>query len=362
MIRSLLSLITVQLKEFRRDPEVLFWGMLFPIALAWLLGMAFTQQGVLSRPVGVLAPADQQAQLLTQWRLQDFAARFPQAKEENKQAGRHTRFHFIFYEDNREALRALKRGVISLYLEPSKDSARPLYHFDPQNSEAQLSYLLLDRINRGQAGEPEPVAPLTTVGSRYIDFLIPGLIALGIMNSCIWGTGWSLIERRMQKLLKRMVATPMPRAAFFFSYFFTRSLMTLIEVAMLFFFSYLSFGVRMQGSLGGFLLVFVRANFAFFGLAILLASRAASSQVGNGLLNAVTVPMTILSGIFFSYHNFPQWAVSVIQLLPLTLVADSLRMVFIEGAAMGQVWIQSLVLVALGAGFFLAGSRMFKWY
>jgi ABC-type multidrug transport system permease subunit len=364
MMKPLFNLILVHFKEFRRDPEVLVWGMLFPIALAWLLGIAFTHQGGLPRPVGLVAESSQSAELLEDWHFKPFVAgqALPLSSKEKPLASLHPRFKFVVYANSQAAMQAVKRGEIALYLESSPKQETPLYHFDPQNADAQLTYLLLERINHGTTAFIEPVQPLTSVGSRYIDFLIPGLIAMGIMNSSIWGTGWSLIERRMQKLLKRMIATPMPPSAFFFSYFFTRLLLTLIEVLILFAFSALSFHVQMQGSVAAFLLVFLSASFAFFGLTILSASRTASSEVGNGLLNAVSFPMVILSGIFFSYHSLPAWTIPVVRVLPLTLAADTLRMVFIEGAGLRQVLVPCLQMSLFGIVFLTIGRKLFKWY
>jgi ABC-2 type transport system permease protein len=93
-----------------------------------------------------------------------------------------------------------------------------------------------------------------------------------------------------------------------------------------------------------------------------MASRTSKTEVANGLVNAITLPMMILSGIFFNYHNFPDWAVPIIQVLPLTLVADSIRSIFIEGAAFMEVLRPVLILCAIGLVAFTAGLRAFKWY
>ena len=208
----------------------------------------------------------------------------------------------------------------------------------------------------GNKGEGE------VVGTRYIDFLVPGLIALGIMNSCIWGIGWSLIETRMKKLLRRMVATPMKKSRFLGSYIITRVILGGLETLLLLLFTRLYFGTEITGSVAAFVAVFLAGIFAFSGIAILIASRTAKTEVANGLVNLITLPMMILSGIFFNYHNFPDWAIPVIQALPLTLLADSIRAVFIEAAGFTEIVKAIAILLTTGLVTFGIGLRMFKWY
>ena len=250
--------------------------------------------------------------------------------------------------------------MITLFIEVRDDSL--IYHFDPLNSDAQLTHLILERSIAGVNTKNTSVDALQATGTRYIDFLIPGMIALGIMNSCIWGIGWSLIESRMKKLLRRMVATPLKKPVFFTSHMIVRFVLGTLETLLLILFSYFYFGTRITGSIPAFIVVFLAGIFAFAGIAILMASRTAKTEVANGLVNAVTLPMMILSGIFFNYHNFPDWAIPIIQALPLTLVADSIRSIFIEGAGLMEVLRPVIILCAIGLVAFTAGLRAFKWY
>jgi ABC-2 type transport system permease protein len=182
------------------------------------------------------------------------------------------------------------------------------------------------------------------------------------MNSCIWGIGWGLVESRMKKLLRRMVATPLKKPIFFTSHMIVRIVLGTLETFLLILFSYMYFGTHITGSIPAFITVFLSGIFAFAGIAILMASRTSKTEVANGLVNAVTLPMMILSGIFFNYHNFPDWAVPIIQALPLTLVADSIRSIFIEGAGFIEVLRPVIILCAIGLVTFTAGLRVFKWY
>jgi ABC-type multidrug transport system permease subunit len=182
------------------------------------------------------------------------------------------------------------------------------------------------------------------------------------MNSCIWGIGWSLIETRMKKLLRRMVATPMRKSVFLSSHIATRIVLGGFETLLLFVFARLYFETEITGSVAAFLVVFLAGIFAFSGIAILIASRTSKTEVANGLVNAVTLPMMILSGIFFNYHNFPDWVIPVIQALPLTLLADSIRAVFIEAAGFADILKPVAILCLTGLVTFAAGLRVFRWY
>jgi ABC-2 type transport system permease protein len=349
MNNSLLQLISTQFKSFFREPAIIFWAIIFPILMAWVLGIAFTQKGELTKTVYVI-----------EGNANERISSLKGEKVLGKETGNPTKITFI-HATKDDALVAIKRGEIALFMEAKNNSI--IYTFDPSNPDAQLTHLILEReLNQPQLKNASSIAPLTNRGSRYIDFLIPGLIAFGIMNSCLWGISWNLIEFRMKKLLRRMVATPMKKSSFLGAYLITRIIISLFESTLLFLFAYFYFGTVIEGSIPGLILVYLSGIFAFSGLAILVASRTQNTQVGNGLINVVVLPMTILSGIFFNYHNFPDWAIPVIKALPLTLVADTIRAIFIEGAGFADAIIPTAILTAVGATCFSLGLRIFKWY
>jgi ABC-2 type transport system permease protein len=345
-MNSLFNLIGVHFKTFVREPAILFWAVLFPILMAWVLGIAFSKKGESLRTVYVTGASQQDERVMGE---KTFAG----------ETGNQFRIKFIAAADD-EAIRAIKRGLITLYVEVKNDSL--IYHFDPLNPDAQLTHLILEREMSGSSQSKTSVLPLKTQGTRYIDFLIPGLIALGIMNSCLWGIGWNLIETRMKKLLRRMVATPMKKSIFLMSHMITRLLLGGLETLLLFLFAYFYFGTVITGNVLAFVVVFLAGVFAFSGIGILVASRTDKSEIGNGLINAVTLTMSILSGIFFNYHNFPDWAVSFIQVLPATILADSIRAIFIESAGFAEVIVPVIILCITGLITFVVGLRIFKWY
>lgn len=347
-INSLIQLVSLHLKTFFREPGILFWALGFPVVMAWILGIAFSGTKETKASIMMVNATNEASSRLTEKVIGEDIYNPSRLK--------------ILQGNYNEAITAMRRGEIELFIELRKDSM--VFHYDPMDPDAAKVYLMLEReFSKNEiVRRKSKVEPLVTTGNRYIDFLIPGLLALGIMNSCVWGIGWSLIEMRMKKLLRRMVATPMKKSVFMLSHFIARMFLCVFEALVLLLFARLYFDIRIEGSMFAFILIFLSGMIAFSGIAVLMAAKVANSQIGNGLVNAITLPMMILSGIFFSYQNFPEWVLPVIKILPLTTLADSLRFIFTEGAGIGKIWIHSLVLIVEGVGCYLIGLRIYKWY
>jgi ABC-type multidrug transport system permease subunit len=363
--KQIYQLTVAQFLETIREPEVLFWGMLFPVLISIGLGFAFTQTSESKFQVMIVEenpaeldsllhiyaqPHSKEGKEIYTWRITD-------------ETLGNTEFNFI-RSDWRSAIVALKRGEADIIIADS--SGRSCFHFDPHNSQAQLVYMKLSAVLKSPASGAEmqqiPVEPLTLKGVRYIDFLIPGLIAFGIMSSIMWGVSYTIIERRSQKLLRRMVATPMRKSNFLIALMLVRILMNVVEALVLFFFAWLFFDIYIQGNIGALIVLFLAGNLAFTGIAVLVSSRTSKTEVGTGWINAVTMPMMILSGIFFSYHNFPEWSTGIIKVLPLTALTDGIRSIFNEGAGWLEIITPSVSLSLFGIVCFVIGMRMFKWY
>jgi len=180
--------------------------------------------------------------------------------------------------------------------------------------------------------------------------------------STMWGISYTVIERRSKKLLRRMVATPMKKSNFLIAIVVARFIMNVIEAFLLFLFAHIYFGTSIQGNLYALLVVFIAGNIAFSGIAVLISSHTSNPEIGNGLINAIVTPMMVISGVFVSYHNFPEWILPVIRNLPLTMLADSVRSIFNEGVGFAQVWFESVVLFLTGTLSFFVGLKFFKWY
>ena len=154
----------------------------------------------------------------------------------------------------------------------------------------------------------------------------------------------------------------MKKSAFMISQFLGRLILGTADVAILLGFTYLYFGISIQGGFWPLFLMYLSGTIAFTGIAIFVSSRTSNAQVGNGLINIIVMPMMILSGIFFSYHSFPDWAISFIEVMPLTLLANNIRSIFNEGAGFVEIMPAFLILSAIGVVFFSIGIKIYKWY
>jgi ABC transporter DrrB family efflux protein len=198
-------------------------------------------------------------------------------------------------------------------------------------------------------------------GARYIDFLVPGLIGLGLMSTGLWGIGFSLAEMRSKKLLKRLMATPMRRTDFLFSFLVVRAVLLLTELPPLLLFAHFVFDVRVEGSLLLLVLIALVGGLTFAVMGLLLASRAENPQVVSGLINVASFPMYLCSGVFFSSAKFPDALQPLIKALPLTALNDALRAVMIEGASLGGVVQPVAICATWGVVCFALALRLFRW-
>ena len=369
MSSVLYRLILSQFKLFFREPGVVFWSFGFPVLMAWVLGIAFANKGELLRNVAVISENPQTVAHLPEWLLKKTGVVSTKLSEDSElewavggTPGEQARFHFQAMS-HEAAILALKRGQIALWIEGNPETDLR-YRFDPDNAEARLTYLLLEGAFRKQESTTQEaeVRPLATIGNRYIDFLVPGLMAVSIMNACLWGIGWSLIELRLKKLLRRMIATPLRKPVFLLSHGLNRMILSASELLLLYGFAHFYFDIMIPGSLLALALVFLSGYTAFAGIAILISCRVENTHSGNGLINTVTMPMFILSGIFFSYHQFPDWITPYVEVLPLTLLANSLRSIITEGAGVAQVLPSALGLVSIGGVCFALGLQFYRWH
>jgi ABC-type multidrug transport system permease subunit len=372
-INQLWNLTVALFREITREPGVLFWGILFPILMSLGLGLAFTRKVDITRKVAVIRSSEasgKENSEISRFLELNCIQQEPDEKDSFRwkyelKDDKLGNTIFLFYElEWDEAMVMLKRGTVNLILR--NNSGKAEYHFDPVNADAELTYLKL----RGLMGNGEAVytesnteiKPLTVIGTRYIDFLVPGLITLGVMMSSMWGISYGIIEKRSKKLLRRLVATPMKKSHFLIALITVRVAMNFIEALALIFFALLVFNLTIQGSISAFILLFIAGNIAFAGIAVFVSSHTSNTEVGNGLINAVVMPMMVLSGIFFSYQNFPDWSINVIRVLPLTMLTDGIRSIFNEGAGYNEIAIPFLVLSTTGILFFGAGLKIFKWH
>ena len=333
------ALLWSRLREFIREPEAVFWVYGFPVLLAVGLGIAFRERPPDSVRVDVQAPAGGTIEILSA------AAGFVAAPCEAAAC--------------RDRLRLGRTDLVVIAGAPTT------YLYDPTRPESVLARWRVDDALQRAAGRPDPVATadahLREPGSRYIDFLIPGLLGMNLMGGGLWGIGFVIVDMRVRKLLKRLVATPMRRSDLLLSMMGSRLIFMIPEVAILLLAGRLLFGVAVQGSLLAVAAISILGALSFAGLGLLVACRARKIETVSGLMNVVMLPMWLLSGIFFSSVRFPDALQPLIKTLPLTMLIDALRAVILEGATLPSQWARLGGLILWGGLSFLLALRWFRW-
>jgi ABC-type multidrug transport system permease subunit len=335
------ELTAARAKEFLREPEALFWVFFFPVILAVALGLAFREKGPDRIPVGVVA-GSKAAEAFTA--LGKSPALLPR------------RFSL---QEGREALRT---GRISLLVDPGPPA---VFHFDETRPDSRIARLEADDALQRAAGRQDAVTvraeKITEVGSRYIDFLVPGLLGMNLMGSGIWSLAFSVTTARNRRILKRLIATPMRRSHYLLSQIFGRLGFLFPEVAILVGSGWLFFGVAVHGSILLLLATCLLGAMTFCGLGLLIASRVTTIEGASGLANLVMLPMWIVSGVFFSSERFPDAVQPYINALPLTALNQALRGVITEGQGLGGVAPQLAIVALWGIVSFAVALKIFRW-
>lgn len=340
------ELFLSRMREFVREPEVVFWVFGFPILLSLGLGIAFRERTDQKVPVGVVERPG----------AERIALALPEGGG----------FEVVRLDEG-EAARRLRLGKIALVVVPD-GTANPAgveYRFDPTRAESTLARLRVDDALQRAAGRGDAVAvhqrEVTEPGARYIDFLIPGLLGMNIMSGGMWGVGYALVEMRVRKLLKRLAATPMRRGHFLGAMMASRMVLVLLEIVVLLGFGWIVFDLAVRGSLLVIAVVSFVGAFSFSGLALLVASRAKKAETVSGLMNLVMLPMFVFSGTFFSAERFPAALQPAIQALPLTALNDALRGVILDGTGLLAQTGEIVLLLVWGGVSFILALRVFRW-
>ena len=339
-------LLMARMLELKREPEVVFWVFVFPLLLALGLGIAFRNKPGDAISVAIVAGTGSQD-------AQAMLARSPQ----------HERFkpQVVSADDARQGFRL---GKFDLVIEPGANGGFQ-YRYDPARPESMQAKTEVNDALQAAAGRKDLLVTTAVTssepGSRYIDFLIPGLLGMNLMNSGMWGIGFALVDMRQRKLLKRFVGTPMRRGDFLLALASSRLILMVIEVGLLLAFGALFFHMRVLGSIAAIALLAGIGSLTFGGVGLLTASRAQKIESVSGLINLVMMPMWIFSGVFFSYERFPAVIHPLIKALPLTALNDALRASILEGTPLMAQWPRLLVMILWGGISFLLALKWFRW-
>jgi ABC-2 type transport system permease protein len=337
----LVELTLSRFREFVREPEAVFWVFAFPVIMTCALGIAFRSRGAEPVIAGVVEQAGADAVAHALETSGGFTVRRLPAADVD---------------------RALRDGRAPVVIVPGTP---PTYRYDEARAESQVARLAVDAALQRAAGRADAFSPvqqpMQTVGSRYIDWLVPGLLGMNIMGTGLWGVGFAVVNARAKKLLKRLVATPMKKTHYLLSLIFSRMTTLALEVIVIVGFAWVFFGVAVHGALWALVALAIIGALSFGGLGLLVASRARTIEAVSGLMNLVMLPMWVLSGVFFASTNFPDAMQPFIHALPLTALNDSLRIVINEGLPFTAVLPQVAILAAWGGISFMLSLKLFRW-
>ena len=341
---ELFELTRVRVLLFVREPEALFWVFVFPLVLSAVLGFAFRSRGIEPARVGLVEGGG--------------------AEELARALGRDEHVELVRFAERAEAEKKLARAALDVLLEPRAGGV-PRLSFDPARPEGENARVrvlrALELAANGGTGAEVGLEPVTETGSRYVDFLYPGLLGMNLMGTGMWGIGFAIADVRRRKFLKRLLVTPMRRSSFFLSFILARGVFLVLEMLVLGLFGRFVLGVPLRGSVAGFALVCLLGAFTFAGIGILTAARARTIEAVSGLMNLVMMPMWLASGVFFSTERFPEAAQPFLRLLPLTALNDALRAVCLDGSALAELSFPLGLLLGWGALCFAVALRIFRW-
>lgn len=345
----LAQLILARFREFYRQPEALFWVYGFPLLMVAALGLAFRNKPAEHILVDVQQGIGDNSSLQS--------IRDALGKDETFQ---------VQTGDAARCRLRLRTGKTALVIVPPESKGGTYsYVFDPTREESRLAQSKVDDVLQRAAGRADPLRIQTETmqepGSRYIDFLVPGLLGMNLMGGGLWGVGFATVDLRIRKVLKRFLATPMRKSDFLLGILLSRLMFLIPEVVVLLVFARLVFGVAISGNLLSLMALILLGSFAFSGIGLLVASRAQTLETVSGLMNLVMLPMWILSGIFFSAERFPQAMQPIIKALPLTPLIDALRGIMLEATPLTALGSQIAILAAWAIGGFLLALRWFRW-
>lgn len=352
----LLELVRARLLEFIRRPEAVFWVYVFPLLMVLALGIAFRNKPVEQVDVAVVE--------------------HPLAKQIQRALSGDDRIRVRVGREStcRQWLRTGKVAVVVRPPEADGGGSSPkalksltsvTYWYDPTRPGSLVGRGIVDELLQAAAGRTDVIRATdeewSEPGGRYIDFLIPGMLGMGLMGGGLWGVGFAIVDMRIRKLLKRFMATPMRRSDFLLGVMISRLLFMLPEMVLLLVFARYAFGVVVYGSYWSVAGLILIGALEFSGIGLLVASRARTLESVSGLMNLTMLPMWVLSGIFFSYERFPEVVHPLIRVLPLTPLIDALRAVMQDGAGFAECWPQLGIMSVWGFVTFGVALAIFRW-
>ena len=336
--RRLLAVWHARNLEFLRDRSTLVFNFLFPLALVVAFAVIFGGEPRAIFKVDVVVPEGA-------------------ALNANLHPFLGTRFvEFIPIEPAgvEEAVRLVERHQADLLVDLR---GAPRYWVNEDSPKGYLAEKLLLESASGRARRE----PVSGAAVRYVDWLLPGILGMNMMFSCLFGVGYVVVRYRKSGFLRRLSATPVTALEFGAAQVLSRLLLTISVTALLYGALALIVPFRNEGSALLLLVVAVAGALAMIAFGFMMAARFASEELANGAINLASWPMMLLSGVWFSLEGAPAWLQQAARALPLTQMLDAARAVMLDGAGLAGIWPQLGWLAFMTLLFLGIAAAGFRW-
>ena len=353
-----LTLTVASLKMYFRDRQALFWSLLLPLMFMIIFGLM--NFGSLGRvDLGVVDLADNSVSQGVLSALEEIEALA------------------VSHESDRESARAaVEQGnrdlvlVIPAGFGPSDEPlALEVLFNEARARESEVGFTVLRHVfdelsfsmtdaQRLFVIDPTPAGDRNL---RYIDFLMPGIVAMSIMQMGLFSVAFAFVQLKRQGILRRLLATPMRPASFIFAYVVTRLTVSILQTGVLVGVAVLFFDVQIAGNVFAIFLLALIGGAVFIGLGFAVSGWARSEETAAPIANVIALPMIFLSGVFFPREAMPDILETVTEYLPLTYLADSLRSVSVDGAALSSQWVGLAGLAVWLVVTYVAAVKLFRW-
>ena len=360
-MRAYLTLFSAMTKQFVRDRMALFWMFAFPVLFVLLFGFVFGGENEVRFRLGVVAPEGDPVAAGLLSGLEQIPAMeiFRGTREEELAA---------LEDGDRDGVLILPEGMVSS-LSRGEQVEVELYYDAAKGNTAQILVSVVDRFlveaERARTGRPRAFVlvkkPIQAREFRAIDYMLPGVVAMALLQLGLFGVAGTLLQMRERKILRRFWAAPVPRSIFIGAQVSQRVTIALLQAGIITLVGHFVFGVPILGSKAAVAGVVLLGALAFVSLGYLLASLARTVESGNALLQMVNFPMMFLSGIFWPVEWMPGVLKPVIYALPLTYLGDALRQTMVGAAPLFPLRVDLAVLSAWLVLCGLLSVKFFKW-
>jgi ABC-2 type transport system permease protein len=328
-IRRILAVLHARNLEYLRDRASFGWNLLFPVLIVIALAVVFSGPPRALFSV-TLVDGDAPAMLS-----------FPGIETIEATESR--------------ALERLSRQQTDLVI---KANTTGVQYWVNGNS---ASGAILEQLLRYTEDRPLSRGQTDGEAIRYVDWVVPGILGMNMMYSALWGVGYVVVRYRQSGYLRRLKATPLRKYEFLSAQIISRLFVTLSASAIVFAGTHLVLDYKMVGSVGLLFLVAVLGALSMITIGLAIACRTESKEFADGLLNAITFPMLLLSGVWFSLDGSPEWVQWIAQVLPLTHVLEAARAVMLDNAGLIEILPHLGILVAVCVVGMVASTRLFRW-